>query len=128
MDLIQTSIGITKTLKNVARMREILSVFARHGFNEIIVKSGLHRLTPGFVLPSETIKNVQAHSDNWHQSIAFELRRCFEELGPSFVKLGQLLGTREDIFHPDFIGQMKMLQDQVKPCLLYTSPSPRDRG
>jgi len=115
MDLIQTGIGITKTLKNVARMREILSVFARHGFNEIIVKSGLHRLTPGFVLPSETIKNVQDHSDNWHQSIAFELRRCFEELGPSFVKLGQLLGTREDIFHPDFIGQMKMLQDQVKP-------------
>jgi O-antigen biosynthesis protein WbqP len=47
MDIIRTSIGISKTIKNVARFREILTVLARHGFSELIVKSGLDKLIPG---------------------------------------------------------------------------------
>ncbi len=40
---------------------------------------------------------------------------CFEELGPTFVKLGQLLATRPDLVPPEFVEEFKKLQDQVKP-------------
>ena len=43
------------------------------------------------------------------------MRMCFEELGPTFVKLGQLLATRPDLVPPEFVEEFKKLQDQVKP-------------
>ena len=47
MNLIKTGIGISKTIKNVARFREILTVLSRHGFSELIVKSGVDKVIPG---------------------------------------------------------------------------------
>ena len=44
MDIIKTGIGISKTIKNVSRLREILSVLSRNGFSELIVKSGLGKI------------------------------------------------------------------------------------
>jgi ubiquinone biosynthesis protein len=43
------------------------------------------------------------------------IRRTLEELGPSFIKLGQLLSTRADLFPPEFIHELAKLQDQVPP-------------
>ncbi|ATH06534.1 hypothetical protein BIY24_00820 [Halobacteriovorax marinus] len=118
MDLIKTGIGITKTIRNVSRLREILVIFARHGFDEFISGS-LTQLIPNFVLPrsKKGIKKEleeQGHKD-WGELLGFRLRKCFEELGPAFVKFGQLLSSREDIFDESFIAQMKILRDQVKP-------------
>ena len=47
MDLIKTGIGLSKTIKNVARFREILTVFSKNGFQSLIIKSGLGREVPG---------------------------------------------------------------------------------
>lgn len=116
MDIIKTGLGITKTIKNVARFREILTVLARHGFAEVIVKSGLDKLIPGFVLPARVseLKREDLSTEEWWQIFGQQLRLSFEELGPSFVKLGQLLSTREDILDPALIKELKLLQNQVK--------------
>ena len=118
MDLIKTGIGITKTIRNVSRLREIVVIFGRHGFDEFIAGS-VTQLIPNFVLTKSkrSIKEdlEESKSKDWGEIIGFRLRKCFEELGPAFVKFGQLLSSREDIFDESFIDQMKILRDQVKP-------------
>jgi ubiquinone biosynthesis protein len=116
MDIIKTSIGISKTIKNVSRFREILTVLSRHGFSEVIVKSGLDKVFPGFVLPARVseLKREDLSNEEWWQIFGEQLRRSFEELGPSFIKLGQLMATREDILEPALIRELKLLQNQVK--------------
>lgn len=116
MDLIKTGIGITKTIKNVSRFREILTVLSRHGFSELIVKSGLDKVIPGFVLPSRVseLKDIDLSNENWWQVFGEQLRLSFEELGPSFIKVGQLMATREDILDPALIKELKLLQNKVK--------------
>ena len=116
MDIIKTGIGITKTIRNVSRLREILTVFGRFGFSELIVKSGLDKLIPGFVLPARVseLKREDLSDEEWWQIFGAQLRQSFEELGPSFIKLGQLLATREDILDPALIKELKLLQNKVK--------------
>lgn len=116
MDIIKTSIGISKTIKNVSRFREILTVLSRNGFSELIVRSGLDKVIPGFVLPARVseLKSEDLSSEEWRQVLGEQLRKSFEELGPSFIKLGQLLATREDLLDPALIKELKLLQNQVK--------------
>jgi ubiquinone biosynthesis protein len=116
MDLIKTSRGITKTIKNVSRFREILTVLSRHGFAELIVKSGLSKIIPGFVLPNRVseLQREDISNEEWWQIFGSQLRLSFEELGPSFIKLGQLMSTREDILEPELIKELKLLQNKVK--------------
>ncbi len=116
MDLIKTSRGISKTIKNVSRFKEILTVLSRHGFAELIVKSGLSKVIPGFVLPSRVseLQREDLSNEEWWQIFGSQLRQSFEELGPSFIKLGQLLSTREDILEPELIKELKLLQNKVK--------------
>lgn len=116
MDIIKTGIGISKTIRNVGRFREILTVLSRHGFSELIVKSGLDKVIPGFVLPARVseLKNEALSNEEWWQVFGEQLRLSFEELGPSFIKLGQLMATREDILDPALIKELKLLQNKVK--------------
>ncbi|MFT6630799.1 MAG: ubiquinone biosynthesis protein [Bacteriovoracaceae bacterium] len=114
MNLIKTGIGISKTIKNVARFREILSVMARHGFDEFIIKTKLHLVIPNFVIPKARFKISEDQSDYaFWKSVGFRLRKSFEELGPSFIKVGQLLATREDILDPALISELKLLQNHA---------------
>lgn len=116
MDIVKTSIGLTKTIKNVSRFREILTVFGRNGFAEFITQSNLHKFIPGFIIPKSKFKldENEEPKEFWH-SIGYRLRKSFEELGPSFIKVGQLLSTREDLFDPAMIAELKKLQDSVRP-------------
>lgn len=116
MDLLKTGIGLTKTIKNVTRLREIINVFWRNGFDEFIIKTNLHTKIPGFVLPkkriAEALKEQEDGAEFW-QSVGFRLRKSFEELGPSFIKLGQLMASREDLLDPALIKELKLLQNKV---------------
>lgn len=116
MDLIKKGREITQTIRNVARLKEIITVFARNGLDEFVIKSGLHKVVPNFVFPKSRITKAMEEVGDapWAGVIGYRLRRSFEDLGPSFVKIGQLLSTREDILPAAFIDEMKILRDQAK--------------
>lgn len=116
MGLITTSFKISKTIRNISRLREIATVFAKNGLDEFVSQNVLN-IIPNFVFPkkSEEVKKLSEHDNSWGDVMGYRLKLCFEELGPAFVKFGQLLSTREDIFDEDFIKHMQLLRDQVKP-------------
>ncbi len=117
VDLIKTGIGITKTIRNVTRMKEIALVFAKNGFDEFAA-TGVASQIPNFVIPKSkrSIKDeLDEETDrNWGRTLGYRLRLCFEELGPAFIKFGQILSSREDLFDEAFIDEMKILRDKVK--------------
>lgn len=121
MDLIRAGMGLSKTIRNVGRLQEIVLVFGRHGFDEFITNTVTGKI-PNFALPKSKKRITQELANksekDWNQVLGFRLRKCFEELGPAFIKFGQLLSSREDIFHPSFIEEMRMLRDKVKPVPL----------
>ncbi len=116
MGLITTSFKLSKTIRNISRLREIATVFAKNGLDEFLSQNVLNKI-PNFVFPkkNEELEKVPVHENSWGDVMGYRLRLCFEELGPAFVKFGQLLSTREDIFDEDFINHMKVLRDQVSP-------------
>lgn len=96
---------ITLSLRSAARLKKILTVFARHGFQDLIERAQLGRFFWEKVLAS----------DLEHLSTAERIRLAFEQLGPTFVKLGQLLATRSDLLPEDYIEEFKKLHDNVAP-------------
>ena len=116
MDLLKTSIRIGKTIRNASRLREIVMIFAKNGFSNFI-SLGVLKKVPNMVLPG-SVKSIEEEvsergDGNWGRVVGVRLRQSFEELGPAFIKFGQLLSTREDIFDPAFIREMKKLRDNV---------------
>ncbi|MEN9723249.1 MAG: hypothetical protein RJB38_1235 [Pseudomonadota bacterium] len=96
-----------QVVKNAQRLRQILSVLARHGFSDLVVRMNL-----GKFLPSRLSSFVDQQSE---RSPAERLREAFEELGPTFVKLGQVLSTRPDIIPESALHELSKLQDHVRP-------------
>jgi len=83
--------------RNIGRLGEIAQVAVRHGFGYLIDER-------------------RAHSDVVSPTArGRHLRELLDELGPTFVKFGQLLSTRPDIVPPDIISELRSLQDDVRP-------------
>lgn len=95
-----------KTLKNAARMRTIASVFAKHGFHQLLEKIRLGQ----FIL-----ERLSASPEIEKYSVAERIRMSFEELGPTFVKLGQLLATRPDLVPEEYVAEFAKLHANVHP-------------
>ncbi|GAB4406118.1 MAG: AarF/ABC1/UbiB kinase family protein [Bacteriovoracaceae bacterium] len=121
MDVIRAGIGITKTIRNVTRLKEIVLVFAKHGLDEFITL-GVTSKIPNFVLPKSKKairEELQERPErDVGEILGMRLRQCFEELGPAFIKFGQLLSTRDDVIDSSFTDQMKLLRDKVRPIPL----------
>jgi ubiquinone biosynthesis protein len=96
-----------QAVKNVQRLRQILAVLTKHGFVEVV-----ERMDLGKFLPSRLAAFAEEQAD---RTPAERLRLAFEELGPTFVKLGQLLSTRPDLVPENFIAEFTKLQDNVQP-------------
>ncbi|RKY58839.1 MAG: 2-polyprenylphenol 6-hydroxylase, partial [Candidatus Neomarinimicrobiota bacterium] len=100
---------ITNNFRNIKRYHQIISVFVRYGFGDII-----SRLNLDLFIQAVKYKNIKK-SRYEKISTAARLRMAFEELGPTFVKLGQILSVRPDLLSENIIGEFKKLQDEVPP-------------
>ncbi|OGP32295.1 MAG: hypothetical protein A2073_02045, partial [Deltaproteobacteria bacterium GWC2_42_11] len=98
------------TYKGIQRLRQILSVFIRHGFYPLIERVHLHRV----ISFQQRLIGRKVQKKEF-LPFPVRLRLAFEELGPTFIKLGQILSTRPDMLSEDFIRELLKLQDNVPP-------------
>jgi ubiquinone biosynthesis protein len=91
--------------RSLARLGEIAQVATRHGFGYFLRR---HRL--GDLVPRGKRVEDASVSDRGRR-----LREMLDELGPTFVKFGQLLSTRPDVVPPDIVVELRRLQDDVTP-------------
>ncbi|MGZ3710221.1 MAG: ABC1 kinase family protein [Bdellovibrionota bacterium] len=106
MSLLSAPRQVSRTFKNIGRIKQISSVFAKYGFQELMGTLGFSRFIPEKYRKSEAEIKFSAPE---------RLRMAFEELGPSFIKLGQLLSSRSDLLPEEFVRELSKLQDQVSP-------------
>src|SRR5918995_4320345 len=94
--------------RKVRRLSEIAQVAVRHGFGYFFER---HRLTD--ILPWSA--RVEPDGAAAGSERGRRLREMLDELGPTFVKFGQLLSTRPDVVPPDIVAELRGLQDDVRP-------------
>ena len=100
---------IGKRIRHLKRYRDVAKVLAHHGFGFFVEDIGLiHMLS----LPKRLLSE-------WEEidplSVGVRLRQVLEELGPTYVKIGQIASTRADIFPEEIIAELEKLQDNVPP-------------
>jgi ubiquinone biosynthesis protein len=90
----------------LARAFELGRVLRKYGFAWFLHQSGLGDWVPRRLARSDMARGLSA-------PVAF--RRALEELGPTAIKLGQALSTRADVLPPDWVKELRTLQEEVKP-------------
>ena len=104
-----TFLRIHLAYKNIQRLRQIISILIKHGFYPIIERIHLTKL----ISIPQRIVGKKATIEQEALSLAVRTRLAFEELGPTFIKFGQILSTRPDILPEEFIKEFLKLQDEV---------------
>ena len=98
-----------RTYRNLNRYRQILSVFFKYGFEDIIELLKIDQyIEIGLQVISRNRKERMERI-----SRAVRVRMAIEELGPTYIKLGQILSTRPDLVPVDFVRELAKLQDKV---------------
>jgi ubiquinone biosynthesis protein len=98
-------------VRDLSRLHDIVAILIRYGFSDLVERMGLaHALErAGRVLHRDN------NAEYAHLPAATRVRRALEEMGPTFVKLGQVLATRVDLFEPEWIAEFGKLQDSAPP-------------
>lgn len=102
--------GPQRTIRHLRRYREIAQVLIGHGLGELV---DLLEIQPYLSLPRRLVRRWREEAPPL--SAPERLRLALEELGPTFIKLGQVLSTRPDLVPPDYVAELTRLQDAVPP-------------
>jgi ubiquinone biosynthesis protein len=101
---------LKRRYKNLNRFREITNTLIKYGFDYFVKQLGLTNL----ISKGEKILKLKP-SKIAQLPLPVRIHLALEELGPTFVKLGQILSTRPDLIPPDYIKELQKLQDKVPP-------------
>jgi len=101
---------LKRRYKNINRLREITTILIKYGFDYFVKQLGLANL----ISKGEKILKLKP-SKIAQLSLPVRVRLALEELGPTFIKLGQILSTRPDLIPSDYIEELQKLQDEVPP-------------
>src|SRR5438094_3610485 len=94
--------------RNLGRLTEFAQVAVRQGFGSFFERHKLTDLLPGRRNGTQLVEGTASERGK-------HLREMLDELGPTFVKFGQLLSMRPDVLPPDIIAELRGLQDDVRP-------------
>lgn len=107
-------------VRDLGRLHDIASVLIRYGFGDLVRRIGM----------AGALERA-GHALHWHEPEALarleppaRVRRALEELGPSFIKLGQILATRVDLFPAQWIAEFSKLQDAA-PAIPFSELLPQ---
>jgi ubiquinone biosynthesis protein len=100
---------VRTTIKDMGRLRQIAAVLIRHGFGHVVEAWNLQdKAIVGLLLKARPPEDER-------QNVWERVCQATQELGPTFVKLGQILSTRSDLIPQALCDELKTLQDNVAP-------------
>src|SRR5262249_39431458 len=98
-------------IADLNRLHEIIRVFTIAGFGDMFKQMGLEAAAER----TGKFMGWKYAEEMAHRERPQRVRRVLEILGPTFVKLGQILATRPDLFGPEWISEFEKLQSQAPP-------------
>jgi ubiquinone biosynthesis protein len=106
--MLRETVGV---MRDLPRLHEITSVFIRHGLGDLVRRTGI----AGVLERAGQMLHWGARAESARLEPATRARLALEELGPTFVKLGQLMATRVDLFPPSWIAEFERLLADAPP-------------
>jgi len=106
--MLRETVGV---MRDLPRLHEITSVFIRHGLGDLVRRTGI----AGVLERAGQMLHWGARAESARLEPATRARLALEELGPTFVKLGQLMSTRVDLFPPSWIAEFEKLLADTPP-------------
>ena len=99
-----------KELEKIKRIKKLADVLMKYGFEEILSRSELEKRLPKRIVGRNRgkIKDIKS------RTIYERVRMALEEMGPAYVKFGQMLSNRNDILPEEMISELQKLQDKVE--------------
>jgi ubiquinone biosynthesis protein len=98
-------------MRDFPRLREISAIMIRHGMGDLIQRLGI----PGMLERAGQFLHMPVNPEREDIPAPVRVRQALEDLGPSFIKLGQVLATRVDVFPAEWITEFERLQSEVPP-------------
>jgi len=104
--------NLGRNTSNAVRLAEVVGVFAKHGFADLLRRAKFEKSLPAKMLRG---MNLMEAPSGTPATFGERLRAALVELGPTFIKFGQILSTRPDLVDHEVAKQLSRLQDNVTP-------------